>query len=90
MRKFWGKEGGNERNEEDSRTNEVRLMSSEDKTRSSYSDLRCEDVIMKDKKQYGRVRNSLMTYLRDTYGEQIANRALWRVSKRITEGYLNP
>jgi len=90
MRKFWGKEGGNERNKEDSRTNEVRLTSSEDKTRSNDGDLRCEDAIMKDKKQYGRVRNSLMKYLRGMYGEQIANRALWRVSKRMAEGYLNP
>jgi hypothetical protein len=90
MRKFWGKKGGNERNEEDSRIKEVHLTLNEDKTRSNDGDLRCEDAIMKDKEQYGRVRNSLMKYLRGTYGEQIADRALWRVSKRIAEGYLNP
>lgn len=104
MRLFWRKEREYERNGEDSRTNEVQsttnkvrsrsdeymMTSKEDSSRLKQGELDCEEAIIKDKERFGRVRNSLMRHLRGTYGEQTANRALWRVSKRITEGYLNP
>ena len=51
-------------------------------------DLVCEESIMTDKERFGRVRKSMMKYLRDKYGNEIANRALWRVNRRRTEGYL--
>jgi hypothetical protein len=50
-------------------------------------DLRCEEAIISDKTQFGRVRKSMMKYLRAKYGTEIANRALWRVNRRRTEGY---
>jgi len=50
-------------------------------------DLRCEEAIMDDKTRFGRVRKSIMSYLRTKYGQDIANRALWRVNRRKTEGY---
>ncbi|MDH2907927.1 MAG: hypothetical protein PXX83_07530 [Candidatus Nitrosotalea sp.] len=51
--------------------------------------MNCEEAIIKDKERFGRVRKSMMTYLREEYGRQVADRALWKISKRITEGYLN-
>ena len=50
-------------------------------------DLECEEAIMSDKTRFGRVRTSLMKHLRAKYGKEIANRALWRVNRRYSEGY---
>ena len=50
-------------------------------------DLACEEAIMRDKERFGRARKSLMSYLRAKYGKDAANRALWRVNRRRTEGY---
>ncbi|MGH2611883.1 MAG: hypothetical protein ACRDFB_02405 [Rhabdochlamydiaceae bacterium] len=94
MRFFSRKQAENERNQDNSRTNEVQSRSDEIQSRTREHSLRlkqgeldCEEAIMKDRERFGRVRKSLMNYLRETYGEQIANRALWRVDKRRTEGY---
>lgn len=51
------------------------------------AELECEEAIIKDKEQFGRVRNSLMKVLRAKYSQDIANRTLSRVNKRIQEGY---
>ncbi|MDE1769515.1 MAG: hypothetical protein KGI28_03040 [Thaumarchaeota archaeon] len=51
--------------------------------------MNCEEAIIKDKERFGRVRKSMMTYLREEYGRQVADRALWRVNRRRTEGYLS-
>ncbi|MGI0074120.1 MAG: hypothetical protein ACREA3_09960 [Nitrosotalea sp.] len=61
---------------------------SEEENKSNDGDLMCEEAIIKDKKRYGRVRNSLMKYLRSEYGNDTANRALWRVTSRMSKGYL--
>ncbi len=53
------------------------------------SELECEEAIINDKQEFGRVRNSMMKVLRAKHGEEIANRTLNRVNKRIQEGYLN-
>lgn len=50
-------------------------------------DLICEDAIISDKEKFGRVRKSMMKCLRTKYGSDVANRALWRVNRRRTEGY---
>lgn len=52
-------------------------------------ELDCEETIINDKKQFGRVRNSMMKVLRVKYGYNMANRTLNRVNKRIQEGHLN-
>ena len=51
------------------------------------ANLICEEAIMADKERFGSVRKSLMSYLRAKYGNDIANRALWRVNRRRSEGY---
>ncbi len=51
-------------------------------------ELESEDAIMNDKERFGRVRTILMKQLRAKYGEDIANRALYRINKRISEDSL--
>lgn len=75
MRRFCANEGENERNQEE--------ISEE------IGNLEAEEAIIKDKERFGRVRNSMMKYLRAKYGNRVADRALWRVNRRMTEGYLN-
>ena len=74
MRRFWD----NTREEE----------SSEEDTRTIDGNLECEEQIIDDIERFGRVRTSLMKSLRNNFGNDIANRALWRVRKRKTNGYL--
>lgn len=57
--------------------------------KKSLAELECEEAIIKDKEEFGRVRNSMMRVLRAKHGDEIANRTLNRVNKRIQEGYLN-
>ncbi len=51
-------------------------------------ELESEDAIMIDKERFGRVRTILMKQLRAKYGDDIANRALYRINKRISEDSL--
>lgn len=57
--------------------------------KKSLAELECEEAIIKDKEEFGRVRNSMMRVLRAKHSDEIANRTLNRVNKRIQEGYLN-
>ena len=74
MRRFWDNEREEENIEED--------------TRTINGDLECEEQIIEDIERFGRVRTTLMKNLRQNFGNDIANRALWRVRKRKTNGYL--
>ncbi len=58
----------------------------EDKLQNGELD--SEEVIMNEKERFGRVRTSLMKQLRAKYGDDVANRALYRINKRISEGSL--
>lgn len=51
-------------------------------------ELESEEAIMIEKERFGRVRTSLMKQLRAKYGDDVANRALYRINKRISEGSL--
>jgi len=66
---------------------ELENMSEE--IREKLGDLECEEAIIKDKERFGRVRTSLMGYLRAKHGWDSADRALDRVNKRLQEHYLN-
>ena len=48
-----------------------------------------EEMIIKDKREFGRVRASLMKHLSAKYGHNIAYRVLRRVNARCTRGYFN-
>ena len=82
MRLFWQ---NNETAQEDN--GELEKMST--KMKKSLAELECEEAIIKDKQRFGRVRMNVMKVLRAEHGNDIANRALSRINKRIQEGYLN-
>ncbi len=82
MRKFW--QNNTTIQEEDGE-----LENYSAKMRQSLAELECEEAIMEDKKEFGRVRKSMMNVLRAKYTDEIANRALSRVNKRIQGNYLS-
>jgi len=79
---FWGNDETEQ--EEDG---ELRNMTIE--MRQKLGDLECEEAILKDKERFGRVRTSLMQYLRAKHDRNCADRALSRVNKRLQENYFN-
>jgi len=59
------------------------------KLRQSLAELECEEAIIDDTERFGRVRKSMMNVLRAKYSEEIANRVLGRVNKRMQKGHLS-
>jgi len=57
--------------------------------RNCLAELECEEAIIDDKNQFGRVRNSMMNVLRAKHSDEIANRVLSRVNKRIQNKHFN-
>ena len=49
-------------------------------------ELECEEKIISEKHRFGRVRSKMMSQLREEYGNEIANRSLSRINKRISIG----
>ena len=82
MIKFWH---NYETNQEDNGELELHSV----KMRQSLAELECEEAIMEDKKEFGRARKSMMNVLRAKYSDDIANRALSRVNKRLQENYFS-
>jgi len=82
MRRFWQ---NNNTIQEDN--GELEIHSA--KLRQSLAELECEEAIIGDKKEYGRVRKSMMNVLRAQHGDEIANRTLNRVNKRVQKGHLS-
>ena len=80
MRKFWQ---NNMTNQEEDR--EIENMST--KMRQSLAELECEEAIIEDKERFGRIRKSMMNVLRAKYSDEIANRTLNRVNKRMQKGH---
>ena len=56
--------------------------------KKNLAELECEEAIIEDKNQFGRVRNSMMRVLRAKYGDEMANRTLSRINKRIQQRHL--
>ena len=59
------------------------------KLKNSLAELECEEAIIQDKQEFGRVRNSMMSVLRAKNSDELANRVLSRVNKRINSKHLN-
>jgi len=59
------------------------------KLKNCLAELECEEAIIEDKNQFGRVRNSMMKVLRAKHSDEIANRVLSRVNKRIQNKHFN-
>ena len=56
-------------------------------TMKQEANIICEEAIIKDKERFGRVRSSMMEFLKAKYGSNIANRSLNRINKRKQENY---
>ena len=82
MRKFW--QNNTTIQEEDG---EIENMST--KMKQSLAELECEEAIIEDKERFGRVRKSMMNVLRAKYSDELANRVLSRVNKRMQENYFS-
>lgn len=72
---MWGKQ-------REDKTKQVQTMNEE-------ANIICEEAIINDKERFGRVRSSMMEYLRAKYGNDVANRALNRINKRKQEDYFS-
>ena len=79
MIKFW--QNNTTIQEEDG---EIESMST--KVKQSLAELECEEAIINDKERFGRVRKSMMNVVRAKYSDEIANRTLNRVNKRMQKG----
>ena len=82
MIKFWQ---NNTKIQEEDGELEIHTM----KMKQSLAELECEEAIIQDKERFGRVRKSMMNVLRAKYSDEIANRALNRVNKRMQKGHLS-
>jgi len=72
---MWGKQQEDETNQGETMKQEANII--------------CEEAIIKDKERFGRVRSSMMEYLRAKYGSDVANRSLNRVNKRKQKNYFD-
>ena len=59
-------------------------MITENKTPTELC-LECELIIREEKKEYGRVSIMTMRFLREKFGNDRANRAMWRQQKKIIQ-----
>ena len=82
MRLFW-------QNNNLIQENDGELKNISTKMKQSLAELECEEAIIGDKKEFGRVRKSMMNVLRAKYTDEIANRTLNRVNKRMQKGHLS-
>jgi len=82
MRKFWQKYIIIQEDNGELEINSAKL-------RQRLAELECEEAIIGDKKEFGRVRKSMMNVLRAKYTDKIANRTLGRVNKRLQGNYLD-
>lgn len=74
-------------NNETNKEEDGELENLSPKLKQNLAELECEEEIMQDKEDFGRVRTNMMKVLRSKHGESIANRALSRVNKRLQENY---
>ena len=81
MRKFWH---NNTTIQEDN----GELENEPTKLQQNLAELECEEAIINDKERFGRARKSMMNVLRAKYSDDVANRALSRVNKRIQKEFL--
>ena len=56
----------------------------ENKTKTELC-IECEKIIADEKKEYGRVSIMTMRFLREKYGDDRANRAMWRQQKKTIQ-----
>lgn len=83
MRKFWKMEEDNKKIEEWFNKNQAELDYKQQRLNKIKENLECEEAILEEKQRFGRVRTSAMSYMRERYGINVADRAMWRINKRF-------
>lgn len=69
--------------EEENEENQEKLNKKQEKLSKMKDEIECENTILEEKQRFGRVRTSVMRYMREKYGYTVANRVMWRIDKRI-------
>ena len=83
MRKFWEDNRENKK-EKETLTNYERINNQkQEKLNKIQQELDCEQAIINEKETFGRVRTTMMKYLRTKYGQELTNRIQWRINKRL-------
>jgi hypothetical protein len=82
MRKFW-EDKRKVRNEKETITDYERIDNQKQQELNKIQqELDCEQAIINEKETFGRVRTTMMKYLRTKYGQELTNRIQWRINKR--------
>lgn len=88
MRKFWEDKRENKKEKETLTEYERNYNEKQVKLTNIQHELDCEQAMINEKEQFGRVRTMMMKYLRTKYGQELTNRAQWRINKRQNKNKL--
>lgn len=82
MRKFW-EDKRKDRKEKETLTEHERIDNQKQQELNKIQqELDCEQAMINEKETFGRVRTTMLKYLRTKYGQELTNRVQWRVNKR--------
>lgn len=82
MRRFWEDRGEKRKLEEALTEHKQNYDEKQARLTKIQQELDCEQSIINEKETFGRLRASMMRYLRTKYGQELTNRIQWRINKR--------
>lgn len=88
MRKFWEDKRKDRKEQETLIENEQRYNKKQAELNKIQLELDCEQALIEEKQRFGRVRSTMMRYLRTKYGQELTDRIQWRVNKRQNKNKL--
>lgn len=88
MRKFWEDKRKQKNLQEKLSDDEPNYNKKQETLNKIQQELDCEQAIINEKETFGRVRTTMMKYLRTKYGQELTNRIQWRVNKRQNKNKL--
>ena len=88
MRKFWEDKRENKKEKETLTEYEQNYNKTQVELTKIQQELDCEQAIINEKETFGRVRTTMMKYLRTKYGQELTNRIQWRINKRQNKNKL--
>ena len=88
MRRFWEDKRKNKKEQEKLTEYERNYNEKQVELTKMQQELDCEEAIINEKETFGRMRTSMMKYLRTKYGQELTNRIQWRINKRQNKNKL--
>lgn len=88
MRKFWEDKRRIKKEKEKLTEHEWNYNEKQVELTKIQQELDCEQAMINEKEQFGRVRTMMMKYLRTKYGQELTNRIQWRINKRQNKNKL--